>query len=430
MRAEHHLAMLSLFSTHARIQTMRIAVFIKSTTFHANFGGLETQNKVLCEGLVKRGHDVLVFAPQQELKFETKYENGVKYHFIPSVYRLLRFNKNNWYYKSQEAFQKFHKEKSFDLILSQSSAGVGPISTKDTYKVPAISISHGTILGEFRTRLQTATGLKELLALTKDTLFVLHNFFGRQRKFVHGSDKIIAVSSAVKEALVEETFTLEDKIEVINNGIDPKKIENAKPPAHDHASPSKKSILYVGQIQKSKGLNTLFKLAQEPEFKDVDFEVIGGGDYLEELRQKTKSANMQDKFRLHGKLPYEKVLAYFKTPSIKLFALPTQRVEGFPMVLVEALFAGLPIVAYDIGGVSDAVITGKTGFLVPAGDYETFKKHVLELLSDVDLQENLSKPAKDFAYSNLTLEAVLSSYEEVFEQVVDSQEEPAEASEL
>ena len=68
-------------------------------TFHGNYGGLETQNRVLCEELVARGHDVLVFSPQRELKFETKYENGVKYHFVPCVYRLARFAKKNWFFK-------------------------------------------------------------------------------------------------------------------------------------------------------------------------------------------------------------------------------------------------------------------------------------------------------------------------------------------
>ena len=43
---------------------MQIAVFIKRTTLHPTFGGLETQNKLLCEGLVSRGHTVTIFSPK------------------------------------------------------------------------------------------------------------------------------------------------------------------------------------------------------------------------------------------------------------------------------------------------------------------------------------------------------------------------------
>jgi len=86
---------------------MRIAFFIKSTTFHNGYGGLETQNRALCEELVARGHDILVFSPQRELKCETKYEKGVKYHFVPCVYRLARFNKKNWFFKSRK-IKKIH----------------------------------------------------------------------------------------------------------------------------------------------------------------------------------------------------------------------------------------------------------------------------------------------------------------------------------
>lgn len=396
---------------------MRIAVFIKATTFHDGYGGLETQNKSLCEGLVSRGHDVLVFSPQKELKFETKYENGVKYHFVPSVYRLARFNKENWFYKSQEAFLEFHEEVPFDLVISQSSAGLGIIAAKKKYGVPIVSISHGTIIGELKTRLQDVTGIKGYLKLLRDTLFVLKVFFGRQRNFVHGSDKVIAVSSAVKEALINETFAAESKITVINNGIDAAKIKAAE--AKEFDSKYEKKILYVGQIIKTKGLETLLKLANEAEFSSVGFEIVGSGEYLEDLKEKVHSLDISDRFRLHGKLPYEEVLSYFKAPNLSLFAFPTERVEGFPMVLVESLFAGLPVVAYDIGGVSDAVINSETGFLVEKGDYAAFKEKIKELLQKPELQKKLSEKCKMYAKSELTLQSMLDKYEVVFTEVIN-----------
>ena len=83
---------------------MNIAVFIKRTTLHSGFGGLETQNKTLCEGLVTRGHNITVFSPKRELNKEDEKLNGVRYVYIDCSYRSLagfgHLDKNNWINRS------------------------------------------------------------------------------------------------------------------------------------------------------------------------------------------------------------------------------------------------------------------------------------------------------------------------------------------
>jgi len=371
----------------------------------------------LCEELVARGHDVLVFSPQRELIFETKYENGIKYHFVPCVYRLARFSKKNWFFQSQEIFLKFHRESPFDLVISQSSAGLGVILKKKIFSVPVVSVLHGSILGEFKTSFQVSSGPKGYLRLLRDLPFILIVFFGRQRKFIHGSNRVIAVSSAVKKAIVEETFVPPEKVVVINNGIDPLKIEQAEPKEFSSKSVWGR-ILYVGQIIKSKGVETLLSLAKEPEFSEVPFDLIGGGAFLGELKEVVQKEEIPN-FYLHGKTDYAQVLSYFKDPSVNLFAFPTKREEGFPMVLVEAMFAGLPIVAYDMGGVSDAVFNNETGFLVEPDNYSEFRKKTLELLQDKDLQKRMSAKSLEYAQKKFTITKMVDSYEQVFKEVLN-----------
>lgn len=401
---------------------MRVAVFIKSTTFHTGYGGLETQNKVLCEGLVKRGYDVSVFSPQKELKFATKYANGVKYHFLPCIYRLTSAGKQTWIYQSVEIFKKHHNENPFDLVISQSSAGLGILLRKKEFKVPAISISHGTIIGEFQTNLQSITGIKGYFCLLKDALFVIRVFFGRQRKFIHGSDRVIAVSTAVKKALIDETFVSEDKVVVINNGIDPSLFENISKMETEKIVKIEPTLVYVGQITKSKGVDTLFELAQEPEFSRIKFDLIGGGDYFDELKALVEKAGISENFVLHGKKSYDELLPYLSQLSDAIFVFPTRRYEGFPMVLVEALFLGFPVVAYNIGGVADAIVDNKTGFLIPAKNYTKFKQAILSLIKDAAQRKSLSERSREFAYNNLTLDNMLTKYEQVFREVIERNE--------
>jgi glycosyltransferase involved in cell wall biosynthesis len=346
---------------------MRIAVFAKSTTFHKNYGGLETQNKVLCEGLVQRGHEVTVFSPKKELDVEEAAENGVFYRFIPSVYRTITpFWKygQNWFKKSARVFAREHKDKPFDIVISQSSAGVGIIKIKEELGVKVIAVSHGSILAEFKTKIVSARGIKEYLYLLKDVAFVLMIYFGRQRHFVLGANKVVAVSGAVKQLLMDETFASDEHIKVIYNGIDPGKFNGylRKPD-----SQGKIRLLFIGRVVRSKGVFDLLKVFKElsDEEDKVILNIVGDGEDLEALVSAAKQTGLEDKVNFLGKIPYDEVAS--KLFASDVFVLPTLRVEGFPMTLPEAMFAELPVVANDLGGVSDAVEDGVTGFFNQTG---------------------------------------------------------------
>ncbi|MFC1722067.1 glycosyltransferase, partial [Patescibacteria group bacterium] len=97
---------------------------------------------------------------------------------------------------------------------------------------------------------------------------------------------------------------------------------------------------------------------------------------------------------------------------------PTGRLEGFPMVLVEALFSGLPIVAFDQGGVSDAVLNNETGFLIKERNINIFSEKTKLLLEDKDIKNRFSRNARKFAEDNFTLDTMLDKYESVINKVL------------
>ncbi len=398
---------------------MRIAVFIKATTLHSSYGGLETQNKILCEGLVRLGHDVSVFSPKRELTFTTKYLNGVKYHFIDSVYHLNRGGPNNWKHKSAREFAKRHADTPYDLVLSQSSAGLGVIERKREFNIPTVSISHGTIIGEFMTLYRSANGVRDYLRLLKSLPFVLQVFFGRQRQFIHGSDKIIAVSSVVKEALQNETYVAPSKIEVIFNGIDPTPIESALDSKSDLPSTKTPNVVYFGKILKSKGLAELFGLAEDLP-NEALVHVVGDGPYLSEFKQIIQSRGLDNRFVIYGRVPYETLFGLLAKLSPAVFAFPTHRSEGLPMALIESLFLGFPVVAYDQGGVKDVVRQNSTGFLIHPDSVSDFKQAVQRLLADNALYERISQEARTVAYKGFHVDSMVKKYVRVFEEVMSS----------
>lgn len=390
---------------------MKIAVFIKRTTFDKGFGGLETQNKLLCEGLVLKGHTIHVFSPKREAGLTIKNENNVIYHFVEC--KIAEFSsisvsrKESWAYKSYESFKQVNGEQGFDLIISQSSGGIGVVRNKTEFNIPIISILHGTKIGEFQTKIRSSQSIKDYLSTFIDIPHVLKNFFTVQRQIVHGSDKIVAVSNSVKQAIVDETYVEEQKVTVINNGMVPPKKQIT---AESYKLHNEVRLLYVGQVQRSKGVDFLIELLKEPEFENFTLDVIGGGPLLEELKAASVS-NTRMKF--HGKLPYEQVLNFYNPKCSDIFVFPTNRVEGFPMVLIEAMFGGLPIVAFNLGGINDAVVDGETGYLVEAGNKQLFKEKLLEFQKNSELIKTLGLNAYTKAKKSFTLEKMLDSYENV-----------------
>ncbi len=389
------------------IDSVRIAVFIKSTTFHPHFGGLETQNRQLCEGLATRGHKVIVFAPKGDVSQESIEENRVVYKFVPGVYRLgVTQGANNWVNTSVEAFKTIHNSVPFDIVISQSSAALGIIKNKVELGVKVLAIAHGSILGEFKTRFSSITGIKDVLALLPDTLFTLRVFFGRQRQFIHGANKIVAVSSFVKTKLIEETFAPEEKFVVINNGIKPVSLSLQN---------KSNDFIFVGRLIKSKGVFDLVKLFASKELQPYTLRFVGDGDDREALEHVVTQQRLQN-ISFNGQVAPDQVAQLLA--QSKVFVFPTNREEGFPMVLAEAMFAGLPIVAFNKGGVSDAIVHEQTGYLVDYKNMAVFKQQLVELAENSALRNRMSQNALTRASECFSADAMLDKYEQVIKEVL------------
>uniref|UniRef100_A0A7C4XVD1 Glycosyltransferase family 1 protein n=1 Tax=candidate division WWE3 bacterium TaxID=2053526 RepID=A0A7C4XVD1_UNCKA len=401
---------------------MKIAIFIKKTTFHLGYGGLETQNKLLAEGLAGRGHSVYVFSPKYELQENETEQNKVKYVFIESNYRtrfgFSKFEKMNWVNLSAEYFLSYHRQESFDVILGQSSAAVGILRHRPKIKVPVVSISHGSILNEFSTRLQNIQSFYDFLRIGFNLFYALYNFFGRQREFVTHSKRVIVVSEFVRDAIINETFVDERNVEVIYNGVDPKEIfylAERTPSSNNSAV----KLIYVGQLFKSKGiddlLKALHKFIQQNGPTSISLDVVGSGDYIEKLKELATRLNLNNYVRFPGKIKHEEVLRTLNDYDI--FVLPSRRKEGFPMTVVEAMFAGLPVIGAAIGGVPEAIENNVTGLTYESGNIDELYLCLSKLIKDKRLRANMGIAARTAAVNKFTLDIMIDKYEKVLKGV-------------
>jgi glycosyltransferase involved in cell wall biosynthesis len=100
-----------------------------------------------------------------------------------------------------------------------------------------------------------------------------------------------------------------------------------------------------------------------------------------------------------------------------LFVL-SSRSEGLPYTIIEAMLAGLPVVATAVGGVPELVEDGRTGFLVPPGDHGALAEAIQRLLDDSSLRVSMGEKGREKALREFTLDRMLIETQEIYRQVL------------
>ena len=100
-----------------------------------------------------------------------------------------------------------------------------------------------------------------------------------------------------------------------------------------------------------------------------------------------------------------------------MFALSSE-LEGAPLSLLEAMSCGLPVVATDVGGISEIVTDGENGVLVPFGDIDALANKLYALLIDRKLASRLGQQARETILNRHTAEKVVPRYEAIYEKVI------------
>jgi len=99
-----------------------------------------------------------------------------------------------------------------------------------------------------------------------------------------------------------------------------------------------------------------------------------------------------------------------------VFVFPSHY-EGLPGALIEAMIAGLPIVATPVDGNAELIEDGVTGRFVPPHDDEAIADRLTELLDDTDLQENLGTAASEYARGEFAIESMVAEFESLYQEL-------------
>jgi len=229
--------------------------------------------------------------------------------------------------------------------------------------------------------------------------------------------RIISVSRALRTAIVSGHGADPNRIAVIPNGVDvtrfapmPQREARERLALEDERS----RILYVGGIERSKGIDYLFKAAGELRRSTqypVEVVLIGEGEYEERAKVLAEELGISNAVAFAGKRPNTEIPLWIN--ACDLLVLPSLS-EGFGVVLIEAMACGKPTVATRCGGPED-IVTPETGILVPPADYMALAEALQEVLSGqrrFDPQEIRRQAVAKYACES-TASRIIEVYREI-----------------
>ena len=166
----------------------------------------------------------------------------------------------------------------------------------------------------------------------------------------------------------------------------------------------------IGRLDAMKAHEILLKAVAKVE--NVSAIILGEGTERSNLEQLAIDLGIQDRVQLLGWV--ENPRSYLS--QFDVVAMPS-RSEGFPLAMVEAMFAARPVIATRVGSMPEAVIDGITGWLIEKNDVNGLAKALKRSRDDVDLRLQMGQQARQMALANFTVEAMTKQYEQLWEKL-------------
>jgi glycosyltransferase involved in cell wall biosynthesis len=172
-------------------------------------------------------------------------------------------------------------------------------------------------------------------------------------------------------------------------------------------------IFFAGRLSEDKAIDYLIKsfFEVQKDHSNLELWIAGKGNQEEKLKSLTINLGIKNKVRFLGNIEHNLLPSLYK--NAEMF-VSTSRKEGFGLVLVEALMSKCPVIALDVGGVSDIIINGKTGILIPQYEMKKLIKAINTILSDKELKSKLIMNGFNYVLENFTWEVVGKRFSQLY----------------
>ena len=253
------------------------------------------------------------------------------------------------------------------------------------------------------------------------------DIYGMQGKFatalkryaLHNAAHVTVVSKDIRQ-IIKQKFGEDILTEVISMGVDSQLFhpDRKSPALREKYKISGPFLLFVGRLTEKKGARYLVEAmpAVLKNFPESKLLIIGTGELHQELILLSESLGLQDSVIFTGAIPNNELPEYFATadifigPSIQAAGGDT---EGFGLTFVEAAMSGCIVVASDVGGISDIIKDGKTGYLVREKDPAAIADALCTILKQTDILSDIRTAARQKMISQFDWQVIADQYAKV-----------------
>lgn len=233
---------------------------------------------------------------------------------------------------------------------------------------------------------------------------------GGMKKYIrwmlsHVTEKIIAVSQAVKNYSVKEEHISEQKVSVIYNGVDSNRFSPQKNKVHSVVP----VIGMTSRLHPNKGHAYLFQaLALLPD-EQFSVLIVGAGSEQKKLQEMTGLLRIKQHIQFKGAV--KDVVTELSQMDIVI--LPSVQ-EGFGLSAVEAMCMEKVVVAFETGPLAEIIQDGVTGRLVPQKDVRALSLVLAELIHNEHVRSELGQAARTYALTHFSLEQMVKAYTSIY----------------
>lgn len=224
------------------------------------------------------------------------------------------------------------------------------------------------------------------------------------------SDAIICVSEYDRRLALHLGVGNEALLTRIHNGV----LDVPTKMRANHSGKGPVKIISVARLDAPKDHALLIDALAT--IKDIpwELELIGDGPLTESIRLRANSLEIGERVMFSGlcnDVPE-------RLSKADLFVLASG-FEGFPLSILEAMRANLPVIASDVGGVSESVVEGTTGFLVPKGDKDALADRLRRLITDPELRMRLGLQGRSFYEREFSFDVMYNRTFEIYQRVLE-----------
>jgi glycosyltransferase involved in cell wall biosynthesis len=389
-----------------------LRICLVSYEFPPSGGGEASYVSGLATGLGRLGHEVVVVTPQTA----TSEATGGPFRIIPTRPRNALLRELEFLAQAERIISYLADSGRIDLVHVTFDYPTFFFRLKRR-GVPCVATVHHLHLAEALSMLRHESSAPQKIAqmLKASTLTA---FEGR---LVRQCMAVIAVSGFTAETVRRLLSVPPEAVRIVRNGIDASEFERGDPALFREKFPvlGDKTILYVGRLERSKGLHYLMPafarvLSRVP---DATLAVVGrgSGEYLRELMLGARSAGVSDRVVFTGRIPQD-LLPHAYAASA-LVALPSL-MEGFGISALEAMASRRPCVATRVGAIPEIVKHGETGLLVKPADSDDLGDAMAALLSDPSLGKAMGKKGLELVKREFSLERMTTETSDVYREVL------------